>query len=299
MNVDLFTFFAQIVNFIILVLLLRHFLYKRIVRVMDEREKSIAGRIEDAEKKKSEAEEEAESYQNKRKELEEKEKDLISRAEKEAEDRKRELIQKAREEVDQTQEHWRESLERQKETFLHDLRRRAGEQFFEMAKRALKDLADETLERHIVEVFLRRLHDLGDEERQVIKNSLEQSNLEAVVLSRFNIPKELQQKAERTVKEIGGKETRVKFKTSEDLICGVELEVQDRKISWGIDSYLGDIEEKMSEAFDQRISDEEGEEEEKKKEKERGKGKKKETIEEEKKGKEDRREQKARGEKSG
>ena len=276
----MFTVIAQIINFIILVLLLRHFLYKRIVDVMDQREKNIAERIEEAEKKKEEAEEEAETYQKKRKELDDREKDLIGRAEKEAEDRRKELIQKAREDVDRTQDRWRESLQRQKESFLHDLRRQAGEQVFHVARKALKDLADEELEKYIVESFCRRLRDLGKKKKEEINESLEGVDHEAVVLSRFQMTKKFQQKVEKAIKESGGEDARVKFKTSEDLIGGIELEIGDRKVAWGIDSYLADLEEDMSEAFEQRISREEMEE---KKEKEKASEKeKKEKIEKEK-----------------
>lgn len=295
MNLDAFTVFAQIVNFVILVLLLRHFLYKRIVRVMDQREKNIAERIEEAEKKKEEAEKDAESYQNKRKELEDKKKDLISRAEKEAEDRKKELVQKAREDVDRTQKRWRESLQQQKETFLHDLRRRTGEQIFHMARKTLKDLADVELEKYIVEAFLKRLQDLGKKEKSQIKESLQGAHQPALVFSRFQMPEKLQQKIEKTIREGGGKDVQVKFKTSEDLIGGIELEIGDSKLSWGIDIYLGDLEEEMSEAFEQRISEEKTEGKEKgekpsekggKQERENEKGSKKQKRRNQKKGKE-------------
>lgn len=262
MSIDLFTFVAQIINFIILVLLLRHFLYKRIVRVMDEREKNIARRIEEAKTKKKDAEQEAAAYLKRRSELEEKEKDRMSRAQQEAENMKKELLQKARDEVDRTQKHWRESLESQKEVFLHDLRKRAGEHVFETAKRALRDLADENLEQQIVEAFLRRLLKLGDEEKKVIEESLERSHQEAVILSRFQIPKNLREKIEKAIGDISGKEVRVQFKTSEDLIGGIELEVQDRKVAWGIDVYLESLEEGMEAAFEQRVSEEERDREE-------------------------------------
>ena len=38
MQIDWFTLLAQIVNFLLLVWLLKHFLYGRVVRAMDERE---------------------------------------------------------------------------------------------------------------------------------------------------------------------------------------------------------------------------------------------------------------------
>jgi F-type H+-transporting ATPase subunit b len=39
MGIDWFTLVAQIANFLILVALLKHFLYNRIIKAMDEREK--------------------------------------------------------------------------------------------------------------------------------------------------------------------------------------------------------------------------------------------------------------------
>jgi len=41
MQIDWFTWIAQIINFLILVALLRYFLYGRIVKVIDERQKKL------------------------------------------------------------------------------------------------------------------------------------------------------------------------------------------------------------------------------------------------------------------
>ena len=41
MHIDWFVFFAQIVNFLLLVFLLKKFLYGRIVKAMDERERKV------------------------------------------------------------------------------------------------------------------------------------------------------------------------------------------------------------------------------------------------------------------
>jgi F-type H+-transporting ATPase subunit b len=49
MLIDWFTVAAQIVNFLVLVALLKHFLWGRLVRAIDEREKRIAGRLSAAE----------------------------------------------------------------------------------------------------------------------------------------------------------------------------------------------------------------------------------------------------------
>ena len=49
MQIDYFTIIAQIINFLILVFLLRHFLYRPVITAMDEREQKMVSRLKDAE----------------------------------------------------------------------------------------------------------------------------------------------------------------------------------------------------------------------------------------------------------
>ena len=65
MLIDWFTVIAQIINFLVLVALLKRFLYGRIIKAMDQREEKIAFRLADAERKRNEAEQEAQAYRKK------------------------------------------------------------------------------------------------------------------------------------------------------------------------------------------------------------------------------------------
>ncbi len=58
MLIDWFTVIAQIIDFLILVFLLKHFLYGRIINAMDQRAR-ITARLDEAEAQKKEAENEA------------------------------------------------------------------------------------------------------------------------------------------------------------------------------------------------------------------------------------------------
>src|ERR1700684_4356306 len=60
-----FTALAQAINFLILVWLLKRFLYKPIVNAIDEREKGIAAQLAQAEAKKAEAQKERDDFQHK------------------------------------------------------------------------------------------------------------------------------------------------------------------------------------------------------------------------------------------
>ena len=65
MLIDWFTVGAQVLNFLILVLLLRHFLYGPILAAIAAREKLIAGKISDATAKDAEATRQRDEYQKK------------------------------------------------------------------------------------------------------------------------------------------------------------------------------------------------------------------------------------------
>ena len=60
--IDWFTVSAQIINFLILVFLLKRFLYGPVIRAMDKREEAIAGRLKDAGQKQEEAQKEIDRY---------------------------------------------------------------------------------------------------------------------------------------------------------------------------------------------------------------------------------------------
>jgi F-type H+-transporting ATPase subunit b len=55
MLIDWFTVAAQVLNFVILVWLMKRFLYKPILHSIDEREKQVAAELSNADKKKAEA----------------------------------------------------------------------------------------------------------------------------------------------------------------------------------------------------------------------------------------------------
>ena len=67
MLIDWFTVVAQILNFLVLVWLLKRFLYKPVLDAIDAREKGIATKLADAEAKEAEALKEHQEFDDKNK----------------------------------------------------------------------------------------------------------------------------------------------------------------------------------------------------------------------------------------
>ncbi len=248
--IDWFTLIAQIINFIILVFLLWRFLYKPITKTMGERRKRIERQWKEAQQKQEEAQAEAESYRQKQQDLEQRREELLNEAKEKAKAEQEKLTKQARQEVDRKQAEWHESIERQQDSFLENLRQRVQEQTHKISRRALQDLANAELEERAISVFIERLKHLEDEERKTFRQSVQESEEDVVINSAFDISEETQQKLRDTLRQeniVNGNE--INFSTSSDLICGVEMRSKNHQIAWSLADYLESLEEQLSKEF--------------------------------------------------
>jgi F-type H+-transporting ATPase subunit b len=253
--IDWFTIIAQIVNFLILVALLKHFLYGRIIKAMDERERKIASRLENAEKKEEQAESEADSYRKKTQELEEKRKEYLSQAREEAETERKALVQKAREEIDQLDTRWREALRQEKDSFLQELGQKVNEQVCHIARKAMKDLANADLEGQILNVFMDRLRNLGEKEQKTIIAGMGDGDHPVTVMSAFEIASNDRQKIMKALRNNTKEDIDVEYQTSPDMLLGIELRSHGHKLAWSLNDYLESLEASIGRVLEEEASE--------------------------------------------
>jgi F-type H+-transporting ATPase subunit b len=247
--IDWFTIVAQIINFLILLWLLKRFLYKPIMNAMNEREKKITHRLTDAERAQAEAKDMAEQYRQRTAELENQRASLIQEARNEADSLRKDLLHQARQEVDEVQERWHRSIQQEKEAFLRDLYQRASQQTYEIARKALSDLANKDLETHVVENFLLKLKDLGAKDRTSLESALVETGGVIIIRSAFEIPPDLREKLISHIESVASNGYQVHFEKFPEVICGIELKLGGKKISWSLSSYLEILHENLSEAL--------------------------------------------------
>jgi F-type H+-transporting ATPase subunit b len=249
MLIDWFTVAAQIVNFLILVALLKHFLYGRVIHAMDQREARITSRLEEVERKKREAEDEVSIYNRKNQDFDVQREGMITHAKEEAEAFRKELVLKAREEIDSTQARWHETVQKRKVAFLKELGQRATREVFTVTRQALKDLADQDLEQQMVNVFIRRIRGLDEKERKLIGESIGSSG-KVLITSAFQIPDEGQEKLFQAIKQYINGGEHVSYEVTTDVVSGIELRTVGHKIAWSLDSYLASLETNVLEAME-------------------------------------------------
>lgn len=256
MIIDWYTIIFQIINFLVLVFLLRRFLYGPIIRAMDEREQKIMEREEKAAHEREEAKIEARQYREQKEELEQKEDEIIEEAREKAEKEKQELVSDAREEVEETRRRWEEAFEREKETFISELRRRIGQQACQVARRCLKDLADSRLEELTWDLFLEKIKDLPEEDIFELKGAITSEDGKVVLQSAFEPSEEKVEQLQQVLQKLqddSEKTVKLERKTDQNLICGLELSVGGYRVAWSMESYLDDVEAQIIKGLEQDI----------------------------------------------
>lgn len=253
MEINWFTFFAQIVNFLILLAILQKVLYRPIISAMERREQTIRDRLSAAEQKWQETQQEAADYRQKQQQWDSQQAERLTQGKAEVEQVRQTLMQKAFQEVKENEIRWQAALERQKESFLRELRDRAVQQMQKTIRLILADLADVTLEERLIEAFLRRIRNLEGEECQLLCQVVTPANHDAaiVVYSAFEIPLSSRQAITQSLQGKLSEPVKPRFETIPDLICGIELRATGCKLAWSLENYLDTLEENLAAAFEE------------------------------------------------
>jgi F-type H+-transporting ATPase subunit b len=247
MLIDWFTVAAQAVNFLILVWLLKHFLYQPILDAIDAREKRIAAELADADAKKAEARKERDAFQHRNDEFDQQRAALLSQATAEAKAERQRLLNEARSEADALSTKRQDALKREQQGLNDEITRRTREEVFAIARKTLSDLAGASLEERMSEVFSRRLRTLNDDAKEDLAEALNTASAPARVRSAFDLPAEQRAAIQQTLNETFQDEIQVHFETAPEVISGIELTANGRKVAWSIADYLASLEKSVGE----------------------------------------------------
>jgi F-type H+-transporting ATPase subunit b len=245
MEIDWITVSAQIVNFLILVWLLKRFLYQPVIRAMDQREQGIADRLNEAEEREQQADAQIRRYEDNTRELEQQRDDILATAKEEADQQKKQLLNQARDEVTETRQHWQRQANQEKEEFLNNLRGQASQVIQTIARKALTDLADADLEGQIVDKFLGQLTSLDKTAREALADTSDSIH----IASAFELDATVRGRITRAVHDNIADGIDVAYIVSPELLCGIELTSGGRRLSWCLANYLEELTARIDEAF--------------------------------------------------
>ncbi len=239
MSVDWFTTGAQIINFLILIWLLKKLLFKPIIGVMERREQGLENRLQQAESKMSEAQNLKNQYEKHLQQLQIEKDQVLSQARQQAETEKALLLQSLSEEIQQKKTQFDAEIQKQQQELAPFISRTIAEKSLSLSRKTLTQLADQTLEQRIIEHFLHYLSNLPNNEQSSLKQALGKNTL-ATIITGFK-PDIVTKKQIQTGFDSIQPNSKLVFEQRDYLLSGIALEIGGRSWEWNIDRYLTEL----------------------------------------------------------
>ena len=247
MLIDWFTVGAQVLNFLVLVWLMKRFLYQPILNAIDAREKLIATELADADAKKVEATRERDEFQQKNTAFESERATLLTKVTDEAEAERRRLMEAAHQAADAASDQRRSSLQSEAQNLNQEIVRRTQDEVFAIARKTLGDLASVSLEQRASEVFTNRLRNIDSDTKGKLTAALNSASDPALVRSAFDLPDAERAAIQSAINETFDSQIPVCFETAPELVGGIELTANGQKVAWSIADYLATMQEGVGE----------------------------------------------------
>ena len=255
MLIDWFTVGAQALNFAILVWLMKRFLYKPVIDAIAQREKRIAAQLADAATKEAEAHKQQEDFQQKNKTFDAQRAELLQKATDEGNAERVRLLDAARKTAEAVSAKRALALETDARQLDLAIMRRTQQEVFAITRKVLTDLAQTSLEERACLVFVGRLKGLEGAPKEDMAKALRASTIAepALVLSAFELPSPQRAAIQSALDEIFLAKIVLRFETAPELIAGIALGANGKKLEWSISEYLGSLAASVDELLNVKV----------------------------------------------
>lgn len=248
MLINWFTIIAQIINFLILVWLLKKFLYKPVLKAIDDREKLVRDQLNQAKNEMELAEKEKSEFQEKNNEMIQARKTKLEAIEQEVLTERKKQFEDIRQEARELKEKWQQSIQVSKEKLAQTLSEKIRTESLLIVGKSLQELADSTMEDQIIRKFLSTLKTTLEKNPQW-NTLLKKSNAEIKITTAFDLNETQKKQIIDVLSHALESASPIHFLVSKDLIAGMELELEGYKIAWNVPEYLDALKQEIEQAM--------------------------------------------------
>ncbi len=232
MSIDWIIVAAQIGNFLVLLWLLKRFLFRPILDGIDAREAEIAARMQNAVRAREESEAVEAEYRAKLETLEERHSELTDSRRRQAQEQADGLVKEARKRLEQERQTWRSQMDQDTRRFTDGLHQAGARALLSTTRKALLDLADAELE----ETMARHLAGQARAMAPEIRAAVGQGRA-GVLTSQAPLSEASKAAFSESLASVLP-DTQLTFATDASQSPGVVLRMGGAELSWTIDTYL-------------------------------------------------------------
>jgi F-type H+-transporting ATPase subunit b len=154
---------AYVINFVILLILLRLFLYKPVLKMLNERRQKIQESLEQADKVRQEAEIRQAEFQRELEEARRTSQEAAARAAQETEKMREAILVDARKEAEQIREQAHQQIEVERQQTMAELQNQVADLSVALTRKVIGEtvVVDEQVQRQLIQRFLQEAGDLS------------------------------------------------------------------------------------------------------------------------------------------
>ncbi|WP_342804544.1 F0F1 ATP synthase subunit B [Alteromonas sp. M12] len=249
MPIDWFTVIAQTVNFLILLWLLKRFLYHPIINGLNKRETEIAQILSAANDKNQQAEALQAEYQLKLSQIEKQRSEIIRQSNQEAKDERQKLLALAQQEAADILANRLQGIEQDMQSLQQEVVTKSMQEVYATCRKVLRDLADSDVQNLMFDKLLLQLTIMDSKQHAEIDKAIN-SNLHISIHSTFALSaaqkNALQQWFIKTYSKDNAEAIKFIYTLNPELICGIEVIFDGWKIPWSAHNYLNLLKESIN-----------------------------------------------------
>jgi F-type H+-transporting ATPase subunit b len=225
-QLSLTTFFFEIVNFLVLVWILKRLFIGPVKKIIEERKNAVAKTLRDADMLQTEARELQEKYENRVRDWSVEKEQARGEFQKEMEEEKARQLKRIEADIENEREKFRIQRERESAEFQGKTERAAMKQAWEFVSRVLLEFGSPEIEAKIIGLTVNRLGDSGSDLRRSLQSALQnQDSWTIVVRSAFPVTEGQKGELEEAFRKILGKTPLVRYLLEKKLGAGLEIDL--------------------------------------------------------------------------
>lgn len=225
MELNWSTFLLEILNFLVLVWILKRFLYKPVLAVITHRREAIEQQLADARSLHEEAAGLQARYQARLGEWEQERRKALDDLAREIEAERVRRLAALQAELEQEKQKAASTEARRQADMRHQAEQTALVQAARFAARLLGQAAGPELEQKLVDLVLEELSQLPESRVTALRNSWGETPAEAVIGTAFPLAEPRRQRLEQAMSALAGAGLPVRFEQQPDLLAGVRITV--------------------------------------------------------------------------
>ncbi len=249
MNINWSTVFFQIINFLIIIWILKKYLFKPVISSMDNREKAIQNRLLEAKKAKENADKERKNLEYEIRSLEKEKSDIMAEVYKKADAEYATLLKTFNAEMAGKRKAFEEQMTMEREFLRNSIRELAGNTIVKTVADALSDLADTDIQNAILLNFINKANQGKIKKSEALKKYYEGGE-EISVRTTF----ELSDKSKKEIisalsQMIDNKISKINFIIDKEIVCGIEITCPPLLISYGMNTYVDELKQNLDDGL--------------------------------------------------